>query len=857
MFEEIYGMNRNKLHRFISGISMMLCFTLVLGSASIVSFAGEDIPAISQGAIEEGTITDESPKSEDDSSKNIQEPNEQPKKQDPKKAPVIKPNPDNNSRPNNPHHHPHKPGHKPGDRIKSWEIQFDPQGGTPTPEAISVSYGALIPEPETVTKAGHKFIGWSLSTTDPALLWDFENDTISYKSYKKNPFDNQDTTNNPNIINNQNIISNQNIINPGIQYKHGLKHKHPPKYPKELTLYALWQKDVYTITFYGSGGTIGGSQTTKRAVEFNSTIGALSTDEPTEGGTPTDGAVSEGGITGGGISEGGITNGSVNEGGMPSEPGDTPNDDPINTPIDDPVNGSSDRGGNGDPDSDLPDDTSTNGAVTDDAISAKGMVYPDNRQGYDFGGWYISGTSIAFDPNEPVVSDMDIVAKWNPQEFSITYMYNYDKKGIYCVTTGVTCENRLKKPSDPHRDGYIFGGWYANSECTEKYDFSVPVFEDTVIYAKWNSYSYTVTYNSGKGAFKSKSNVVYKTVASPDKNVKKLPVQPSRTGYIFNGWYSNKNGQGKAFTATTPVTEDISVYAAWCKKYYQLSFDLNGTGGKTPATQSVQYNELGKKVSNPVRHGYDFLSWNTKADGSGASWSFAKDKMPANNIKLYAQWMPVTATEVITTATQKTFNYVKTKTTTTTDDSDVGMANRVGGSESVISRSVSAVAVVNVVKNIIDSGMVAELASTDLQNVSIVDSEVPMLGSGGLDSWALINLILSIAGMLIALVTLMKLLIRRRYRENTYMEDYSGYEYEVKRKVKSYRRWLVLTIAAGICGVILFLLTQDLSKLMVLADKWTIASALFFIVGIVGMVLTFKIADEADTDELVEYDEMK
>lgn len=42
-----------------------------------------------------------------------------------------------------------------------------------------------------------------------------------------------------------------------------------------------------------------------------------------------------------------------------------------------------------------------------------------------------------------------------------------------------------------------------------------------------------------------------------------LPAQPTREGFSFDGWYTGKNGAGRAFTAQTPVTSDITVYAKW------------------------------------------------------------------------------------------------------------------------------------------------------------------------------------------------------------------------------------------------------------------------------------------------------
>ena len=40
-------------------------------------------------------------------------------------------------------------------------------------------------------------------------------------------------------------------------------------------------------------------------------------------------------------------------------------------------------------------------------------------------------------------------------------------------------------PAVPELEGYVFWGWYTDSECTEMYDFATPVTEDLNLYAYW------------------------------------------------------------------------------------------------------------------------------------------------------------------------------------------------------------------------------------------------------------------------------------------------------------------------------------------------------------------------------------
>jgi uncharacterized repeat protein (TIGR02543 family) len=42
-----------------------------------------------------------------------------------------------------------------------------------------------------------------------------------------------------------------------------------------------------------------------------------------------------------------------------------------------------------------------------------------------------------------------------------------------------------------------------------------------------------------------------------------MPAEPTRSGLAFGGWYTERNGGGTQFTATTTVTGNITLYAAW------------------------------------------------------------------------------------------------------------------------------------------------------------------------------------------------------------------------------------------------------------------------------------------------------
>ena len=94
-------------------------------------------------------------------------------------------------------------------------------------------------------------------------------------------------------------------------------------------------------------------------------------------------------------------------------------------------------------------------------------------------------------------------------------------------------------------------------------------FEDILL-------SYTVTFDKNGGDTEANPKTV--TVASGG-NVGSLPTAPARSGYTFNGWNTAANGSGTAFTATTIVTANITVYAQWTASNPQGN---NGGGTSAP-----------------------------------------------------------------------------------------------------------------------------------------------------------------------------------------------------------------------------------------------------------------------------------
>lgn len=122
-----------------------------------------------------------------------------------------------------------------------------------------------------------------------------------------------------------------------------------------------------------------------------------------------------------------------------------------------------------------------------------------------------------------------------------------------------------------------------------------------------------------------------------------------RTGYKLGAWTSDKEGFTVAGNVNSnyPITSDTTVYAKW--NLIQYTINYNGNGYTSGSTSDINGRLHSAETSYQLamngygRTGYHFVGWNTKADGSGTSFtdgaavSYIGTEID-NVVTLYAQW---------------------------------------------------------------------------------------------------------------------------------------------------------------------------------------------------------------------------
>ena len=316
-----------------------------------------------------------------------------------------------------------------------------------------------------------------------------------------------------------------------------------------------------------------------------------------------------------------------------------------------------------------------------------------------FVGWYLNGVQISngiWTGNY----DLTLTARWTTEKLSVTfedvseldntatiyYNFNYSENGSQKVNSrSYITGQAIPYPDMPIRTGYVFTGWYTESECINKFDFIGSITHDIMLYAGWREmgkmsvhsniqiipssyigvgntltqstngtsvsykkYYYLVAEESGA------HSIFYKNSVSASNGAYVLEIKNFTTGeqIFISQSVSNTEFLEQSFICSKGDIIVISIYRKNSSSTTDASFYFEGfTKPSSNATalppqsgivytenamfiQAVQYGE-NFILPIPTREGYTFAGWyyGTRKVENG-TWNFT------SNITLTAKWTP-------------------------------------------------------------------------------------------------------------------------------------------------------------------------------------------------------------------------
>ena len=282
---------------------------------------------------------------------------------------------------------------------------------------------------------------------------------------------------------------------------------------------------------------------------------------------------------------------------------------------------------------------------------------------WKFQGWTLDGTAVAPNTQVPMVKDgLHFVGTWirtsaQDEEYPVTYSYVSGVEGVELPeevkATLPVNENTYTigqqvptaaKPADVTVGDYIWSlkAWkLGDNEIVP--NNSIPMVEGGLNFVGiWTreKATVTVTFNANGGTVDPTSETITKG------STLTLPT-PTRSGYRFDGWFTEKTGGTQVKANETTFDKDTTIYAHWTKKSsgggsssrdydYTLRYVTNGGKSIASETKSKSWTKDYEDLPMPTRAGYRFDGW--YYDSALKNEVTGDVKINSRTVTLYAGW---------------------------------------------------------------------------------------------------------------------------------------------------------------------------------------------------------------------------
>lgn len=269
--------------------------------------------------------------------------------------------------------------------------------------------------------------------------------------------------------------------------------------------------------------------------------------------------------------------------------------------------------------------------------------------GYTFAGWTTSpdggGTKYAPGASWTANGTLTLYAQWTPGEAGLTYDGNGATGGKTDPQNGVTDQKVNVRQNGFTRDGYTFVRWDTQADCRGK---AVNLGDkwtlqgSSTLYACWAGNVQTLTYH-GNGATDGN------TAAQSGKTGDELTTNANgftRDGYTFVEWNTKADGTGGHYGKSTngvakwtmlPAGNDL--YAIWQANPANIRYrDDWGATGSTPDTTGVTGQNVTIARNGFTRPGYTFTGWARDRRTNPSLQPGGRYTLTPGTTTLWAQW---------------------------------------------------------------------------------------------------------------------------------------------------------------------------------------------------------------------------
>ena len=269
--------------------------------------------------------------------------------------------------------------------------------------------------------------------------------------------------------------------------------------------------------------------------------------------------------------------------------------------------------------------------------------------GYTFAGWTTNadggGTKYAPGASWTANGTLTLYAQWTPGEAGLTYDGNGATGGKTDPQNGVTDQKVNVRQNGFTRDGYTFVRWDTQADCRGKAvnpGDKWTLQGSSTLYACWAGNMQPLTYH-GNGATGGN------TAAQSGKTGDELTTNANgftRDGYTFVRWDTAKDGSGTAYGegkngvgryTMKPAGNDL--YAIWQANPANIQYrDDYGATGSTPDTTGVTGQNVTIAQNGFTRPGYTFTGWARDRRTDPSLQPGGRHTLTPGTTTLWAQW---------------------------------------------------------------------------------------------------------------------------------------------------------------------------------------------------------------------------
>lgn len=269
--------------------------------------------------------------------------------------------------------------------------------------------------------------------------------------------------------------------------------------------------------------------------------------------------------------------------------------------------------------------------------------------GYTFAGWTTNadggGTKYAPGASWTANGTLTLYAQWTPGEAGLTYDGNGATGGKTDPQNGVTDQKVNVRQNGFTRDGYTFVRWDTQADCRGKAvnpGDKWTLQGSSTLYACWTGNVQPLTYH-GNGATGGN------TAAQSGKTGDELTTNANgftRDGYTFVEWNTKADGTGGHYGKGTngvakwtmlPAGNDL--YAIWQANPANIRYrDDWGATGSTPDTTGVTGQDVTIARNGFTRPGYTFTGWARDRRTDPSLQPGGRYTLTPGTTTLWAQW---------------------------------------------------------------------------------------------------------------------------------------------------------------------------------------------------------------------------